>query len=303
MKRKQHCVYTALLGNYEKLNEQPVAKESSIDFICFTNDKDLISSTWKIIQVDPIFPLDFIRSAKTIKICPHRFLPNFDTSLYIDNSVTLKVVPEQIFEDLMDEDYDIVCMKHSFRETVLDEFEEILRLQYDNQNIILEQLNAYSLINPKIFSQKPYWGGFLIRKHNKNIVIDAMEDWLAQVMRYSRRDQLSLNYIINKYLLNIKELTLDNYSTIYHQWPTSSRYGQPSIKLDLISSIENNIRTISLESKLKLLSAQIVERDSTIQSLTAQLFQANSEISRYLLSKSWRITRPMRKLARLLRGK
>ncbi|MEI9906549.1 MAG: hypothetical protein WDO06_00345 [Actinomycetota bacterium] len=34
---KVKCVYTALLGGYETLVEQPKALESSIDFICLTD--------------------------------------------------------------------------------------------------------------------------------------------------------------------------------------------------------------------------------------------------------------------------
>jgi hypothetical protein len=37
--------------------------------------------------------------------------------------------------------------------------------------------------------------------------------------------------------------------------------------------------------------------------MTAQLNQANSEILKYALSKSWCITRPLRKFAQFTRGK
>jgi len=300
---KPFCVYTTVFGNYEKLNEQLVANESRIDFICFTDDEHLTSSTWKIVHVNPVFPLDFTRSARTIKICPHRFLPNYDTSLYIDNSVTLKVVPEKIFKDVMDQNYDLICMRHSFRETVLEEFEEVLRLRYDKQDIVLEQLNAYNLINPEILSQKPYWCGFLARKHNKKIVEDSMEDWLAQVMRYSRRDQLSINYIISKYGLNIKELHLDNHSTIYHQWPTSTRYGQPSITMDLRSATDSNMSASSDEKYPSIfsenlydserpLSAQLADRDQTIHTLIAKILergQSEQVLSVQVLEKEQKI--------------
>jgi len=291
------------MGNYEKLNEQSVANESIIDFICFTDDKYLTSSTWKIVHVDPILPLDFTRSARTIKICPHRFLPNYNTSLYIDNSVTLKVIPEKIFEDLIDEDYDLICMRHSYRETVLDEFEEVLRLRYDKEDIILEQLNAYNLIAPEVLSQKPYWSGFLVRKHNKKIVKVSMDDWLAQVMRYSRRDQLSMNYIICKYALNVKELAHDNFSTNYHQWPTSTRYGQPSITSDLISSTDSHISARSLEINGSILSedlhdseeplsTQIANRDQTIHTLITKIVehvQSVQALSAQVLEKEQKI--------------
>jgi len=61
------CVYTALIGNYEKLNEQPVARQSGIPFICLTDDPKLSSETWRIVQVSPLFRADPVRSQRLLK--------------------------------------------------------------------------------------------------------------------------------------------------------------------------------------------------------------------------------------------
>jgi len=365
MKNKQFCVYTSLFGKYEKLNEQNVAIDSNIDFICFTDDENIESKTWKLKKVQPIFPYDNIRSSRTIKICPHRYLEEYDVSLYIDNSVKLKVVPETIFNEQFTLNDQIISIKHSFRETVLDEFEEVIKLQYDKPNVIIEQLNAYSLIDPNMFSETPYWTGFLIRSHNNLKLITAMEDWLSQVLRYSRRDQLSFNYIIRKYDLPIKKLNFDNAESIYHKWPTSTRYGTPSIKSQIFTSLENNLRLKVLENKIQqleetieemelliqereknvqTLSSQLDEKDQTIQSLNAQLAdkdqaiqslnaqltdkdqsiqslnaqldkkeqsiqslntqlaESQNEVLYYALSKSWIVTRPLRKIGKFFKN-
>src|SRR5512140_918067 len=96
----ERCVYTVLLGDYEELNEQPVAAKSQIDFLCFTDNRQIASRTWKIVYVDPVFPLDPSRSSRLYKICAHRFLKDYAASLYIDNTVILKQPPEKIFADL-----------------------------------------------------------------------------------------------------------------------------------------------------------------------------------------------------------
>jgi len=332
------CVYTALIGDYEQLNEQHVAKSSNIDFICFTDNRNITSKTWNIEYINPIFPLDNIRSAREIKIATHRYLPKYQTSLYIDNSVTLKTTPEEIFNDLLTNHFDFYFITHSFRETVLDEFEEVLRINYDQQNTILEQLNAYSIIDPELFKQKPYWSGFLIRKHNKKEVINAMEDWLAQVLRYSRRDQLSLNYIIRKQNIKIKEFAFDNRSSKYHRWPTSTRYGKPSVEFSLNSIIENNLRAESLSKKLSLVVEHVEELEIELANLESanqalqteldtqhrkyeidltnlesanqalqteldtQLNNCEEEILFYALSKSWIVTRPLRKIGKFFKN-
>jgi hypothetical protein len=71
--------------------------------------------------VEPLFPLDPIRSQRAIKIRPHEYLPDFERSLYVDNSVLLKAEPERILERCGGTSV-FWLPKHSFRETVLAEF-------------------------------------------------------------------------------------------------------------------------------------------------------------------------------------
>jgi hypothetical protein len=75
------CVYTALIGGYEVLNEQPIAATSSLPFICLTDDPELRSETWQIRRVEPLFGLDSIRSQREFKLRPHVHLPDFNCSI------------------------------------------------------------------------------------------------------------------------------------------------------------------------------------------------------------------------------
>ena len=338
---EKRCVYTTLFGDYELINEQEVAKESDIDFLCYTDNPDLQSDTWKILYTEPIFPLDPIRNSRFVKICTHRYLPDYDSSLYIDNSVKLLVKPEIIFNDLLYPEVSFVLMKHSFRDTVLDEFNEVNRLKYEFLDRLLEQLNDYNLVYPNILMKKPYWTGFLIRRHNNSLLNKAMEDWFFQILRYSRRDQLSLNYIVENYNLNVSSLDMDNHLSIYHKWPTSNRLklnivpdtgikGVYPSALDLSKeTLEVNRHQKMIESQLLLfnqkilslttqlaerdqtiqsLTTQLAERDQTIQSLTTQLAERdqtiqslNYVIQTYEMSNSWKITRPLRQLGKFLK--
>ena len=121
------CVYTALFGRYEDLLAQPIAAESELDFICFTDDPELSSDSWRIELVEPPLRSDPARSSRYPKICAHRFLDGYDTSLYIDNSVLLTRAPEEIVEMLLpDRGAAFGAAAHSFRETVEDEFVAVM---------------------------------------------------------------------------------------------------------------------------------------------------------------------------------
>lgn len=74
------CVFTTLIGQYENLNEQAVASQSAIRFICLTDDPNLRSETWQIKQVVPALAMDPIRSQRDLKICAHIHSPDFDYS-------------------------------------------------------------------------------------------------------------------------------------------------------------------------------------------------------------------------------
>lgn len=57
------------------------------------------------------------------------------------------------------------------------------------------------------------------------------------------------------------------------------------------------------EQTIRSMAAQITEREQTIQSLTNKLAQSQEEVLFYAQSKSWKITRPLRRITRLLKGK
>jgi hypothetical protein len=283
------CVYTVLMGDYEHLNEQPTYKDSKTDFICFTDDRNLTSESWKFIYIDPVFPFDFARSSRIPKICPHRFLKEYDVSLYIDNSVILRKAPEAIYIELFEgKNVDFVCFKHSYRETVLDEFIEVAHMQYDDLNTVLEQLNAYHLTDPQVLYEKPLKGAFLLRKHHNQRVVDTMEEWLAHVLRYSRRDQLSLNYAIRKVKPRINALETDFFNSEYFQWPVSSGRDQ-----------KKYMRSAFLST---VLMDRISQKEQSIQSLTLQVEELEETVRLLMGSKSWRLTRPLRELAAKVRA-
>lgn len=213
------CVYSVLIGDYEGINEQPITSKSNVPFIMFTDRRDLVSKTWNNKCIEPMFPLDSVRSQRKIKLQPHLYLEEFDVSLYIDNSVVLKTPPEIIINRFLSESFDLVAFKHSFRETLLDEFKVVIEQSLDNPHRILKQLNDYRITDAELLEQKPIWSGLLIRRHNKKHMMSFSDIWCSHVMRYSRRDQLSINYAIKHSKVNVSLVDLDNHKTDFHRWP------------------------------------------------------------------------------------
>lgn len=217
------CVYTCLLNGYEELNEQPVASASSLDFICFTDDPDLASDSWSFRTVKPVFAADSARSQRRVKICTHRVLAEYDVSLYIDNSVILEQPPEALIDALLPADSTLALFAHSARETVRDEFSEVVKLGLDAESVCREQRRHYESSDPGSLDERPLWSGVLLRRHNDPRVIEAMETWYAHVLRYSRRDQLSIWCALRSAGVIPYVHALSNTESPYHRWPVALR--------------------------------------------------------------------------------
>lgn len=297
----QICVYTCLVGNSEALNEQPTAAQSRLPFICFTDNPGLRSETWQVRVVPRLFAMDPVRSQRQIKILPHKYLPEFDASLYIDNSVLLRQPPEALVEKYFPAS-GFCILEHSYRATVDDEFIEVARLGLDDQNRIFEQREHYKIKYPEILSEKPYWGAILLRDHRNPAVAKMLELWFAHVQRYSRRDQLSVNLAFRLAGLSPDVLRYDNFESEYHSWPHKKNGGQ-------MESVEQIPREeFTFDERLQALEIDLLSEKKKVEALNASLMRLdrNAADTRHqnealLASTSWRLTAPMRALSRLLR--
>jgi len=217
----RRAVYTALLGDYEDISEQPIARETDVPFICLTDRDDLLSDTWTFVLAELPFPFDLVRSQRDFKIRGHRVLDEYDETLYIDNSVQLHETPDVILDEWL-ADADFAVSEHSFRERVIDEFDEIVRLNYDDAGRVNEQLLHYAEAYPDVLHERPYWNGMLARRSTA-AVAETMRIWFDHVLRYSRRDQLSANVAFSLGPAGVHSIAENNNRSSWHRWPVDVR--------------------------------------------------------------------------------
>jgi hypothetical protein len=280
----RRCVFTVLTGFYEPLNEQPAARDSRLPFICFTDDPAVASETWEVRRFTPIFPGDAIRSARTIKILPFAQLPEFDQSLYIDNSVLLTSPPEDLFA-AADLSPGLCLPLHSFHASLLDEFAAVARDQLDDPARIAGQLAEYMEHHAALLTAPLFWTGMMLRDHRHERMRAAMADWLARVYLYSRRDQLSAPLALHRNGLVPADLAIDNHESPFHRWPQ-------------LSGRRAAARLWERQDAATALRACEVEREICRQ----RLQRLEYEHVVLLQSTSWRALAPLRAVMRRLRG-
>jgi FkbM family methyltransferase len=331
LQNEKTCVYTCLIGDYEELTEQATAACSKVPFICLTDNPHLESQSWSVRYVKPVFPADPVRSQRHMKILPHLYLADYQRSLYIDNTVQLTKPPEE-FLDRYQGDADFALPHHSFRESILDEFIEVARGNYDEPARIMEQLNHYLLDATDVLAQKPFFSGILMRRHGSEAVRTMLETWASHVMRYSRRDQLSFNIALRMTGFIPKVLAIDTFRSDFHIWPVSvgrernkgNRDAAKSMmplaarvrELELTLKEQRNSLYESQKYRLEVQSREAI-RDKEVTELQKKLSEFQNKVSELQAeirqeerntlriraerdsitsSLSWKVTSPLRKL-------
>lgn len=219
------AIYTSIFGGYDELydNQYPI---EGVDYICFT-DSNIKSNTWKIIKSTPIYT-DPNRNAKKYKILPHRYLPEYDYSIWIDGN--LRVIsdirplcsgnPHKVYDHMKVVDkrnciYEEAAFILNAGERNYKERPDRGMLCWkDNPSLIKKQINKY------ISEGYPRDNGLatnpiLVRNHNNSEVIKNMEDWWEEIKYFSKRDQLSFNYIAWKNKYNFSYLEGDSRNNKY----------------------------------------------------------------------------------------
>lgn len=211
---KRRVVYTCLFGYSEPFADYDY-DDRNVDYVCFTDDPDLTSSIWTIVHVDnPL--LDRARLSKRFKALAHLVLPQYESSIYLDNTIRLKQPPSRLFE--MFGGHEMAMLWHPQRDCVYDEAREVLALGYDKPDIVNAQMDFYRRLGyPEHNGLNK--AGFLMRRHASEAVARTCLEWHGQVLRHSLRDQLSWNVCAWMTGLSFHTIKKDFYDNDLLSWP------------------------------------------------------------------------------------
>jgi len=228
---KQLAIYTAIFGSYDDLIE-PEFIPDNCEFICFTDNKNLKSSTWNVIYQPTIYSIAN-RNAKKFKVLPHRYLKKYKYSIWIDGNMLVRGDVNEIINSTL-VDSNVAFFSHAnnvldSRSCAYQEAQYILDIGQknyerkphrgilawkDNPEVIVAQMEKYIAAG---FPQghELITGMVIARKHNEADSIKVMEDWWTEIKYHSKRDQLSFNYCAWKNNLNLSYIPGDSRDNKY----------------------------------------------------------------------------------------
>lgn len=197
MQEPRIAVYTCLINDYDEVIEHKYVSEQW-DLFVLTDNTNKNYGRAKCLDIKEYLPseiTDFTRQNRFCKLHPHLIFPDYRYSIYYDANTFFVSDISEVVDSLPK-----TRMAVASRLFIDDIYEESLRLinaKRDNAEVISEQMKQYWLQGmPSHFGQ--YWNYVLVREHNNPICVNLMEEWWNEMEKYSKRDQLSLPYIIWK---------------------------------------------------------------------------------------------------------
>lgn len=198
-------VYTAIQGDYDELND-PLFTDPDITYVCFTDNKNMKSNIWNIEYTGTV--PDNALGIRKYKVLPHLYFKDFNTSIWVDGNLLIKKDLRQ-FAKIYGKGSDFLCFPHEQRRCIYDEGIEVMRIHKAPKSITIQQM-AYYLQEHYPEDNGLLWCGFMIRNHNNPKIIKIMQEWWEQINRFSKRDQISLPYVLykNHYHYDLCDLNL-----------------------------------------------------------------------------------------------
>ena len=295
IKDNELVVYTAFTGGYDSLKE-PEFVDDNTRYVCFTQNPDLTSKTWEIIQMEPS-TLDDNRIAKQYKIFPNKYFPDNEYSFWIDGSFKLVgSIREYVYKYI---NSSMLTVVHPERDCIFDEALSSIQFPRYSNYTISKQVEKYRNEGMPLHYGLPSLGA-IFRKHNDPEIVSLMEQWWKEIINYTNQDQLSFTYLMWKN--NFHPSVASEYIWINDYWTKVDDYHH-EVELDdyitsrnLIRSLEGNIneKNTLTKEEINLLFNDIDALRDEAEALNQVRNHWDREINGIRDSTSWKLTSKLR---------
>ena len=216
------AVVSAIVGGYDA-PLLPAYVENEMDYIIFSDQK---VPDFGIFDVRPLpyVDIDKTRSARYVKTHLTRILGGYDVIIWLDGCIMPVAPLLPAIQDFVSSGCEFAAMLHPFRASPYEEMRMCIAIGKDDVPIIQRQREHYRsqgykshcLIESNVF--------FVDARSEK--VTEMLDLWWEQIRRFSRRDQLSLNYCLDKTGVKWKEMAPRGISARNHPNLVIFEHGQ-----------------------------------------------------------------------------
>lgn len=210
--KKEAVVYTCITNGYDDITKiaVPTFVNYKWDYVCFTDTLEHINServgVWKIRPL-AFAELDGTRNNRWHKFHPEVLFPDCSESIYIDANVD--VLTGWIFEEALRRDARLMLPLHPSRKCIFQEYKAIMaQFMDDPQRLLSERRLIARSGMPRNYGMTE--NNVIYRKHNDPLIREMMSECWDMLVRYSKRDQLCLSWILWKQGIRVDDIAFPN---------------------------------------------------------------------------------------------
>jgi hypothetical protein len=193
----KYVIYTCVFDDYDWIFP-PLVKEENISYIIMTDDPELRVFGWETRLVDS----SPFRNPKTANLhyraLSHKYLGDFDYSLYVDGNVRLIGKTSEFFTKFRNSGSPLGLFRHPIRYSVKEEAESCLMTGKVFEPDRLQTELAYQANEGFPDNIGLIETTIILKNHRHELLVDAMHLWWANFELFGTRDQIGLPYVIWK---------------------------------------------------------------------------------------------------------
>ncbi|WP_417605061.1 hypothetical protein [Primorskyibacter flagellatus] len=188
-------VYSCYFGKPEDINTASMGDGAGYRRVMVSDDPDLSLPSAEILH-DDLLPLNPVHASRRAKLMPHKYFPQADWCIYVDNRVTLNVSPATLIRHAQaqfespDQTIKRMAFRHGVRRTAFEELDHLYAIgrisqpDWERTNQLFETMGVTGddlTMNP-----------VLVQRMGDGATDSFNERWYEVFLTLPARDQLAL---------------------------------------------------------------------------------------------------------------
>lgn len=183
-------IYTAVFGDRDDL--KPIKKQNGFDYFVFTDNPSLKDPVFKTKIIKPV-DHDPCRNARFVKINPHLVLAGYEYWIWLDANIAAEGVNFDLLLQQYLNNHDLALHKHPIRKCIYDEGSACREKGFDLPDKINAQVEKYR--DEGYLDNNGLCSTSILYRRNTSRMNSFNDLWWKELLAFSRRDQLSFNYV------------------------------------------------------------------------------------------------------------
>jgi len=183
------CVYTAVYGGYDVILP-PRTVEQGVDYICFSESDANVPRPWQHRTLELPFSATAADSNRYAKMNPHRVLPGYAQTVYVDGNIEVLGGVIGLMADFVQSGASLGLYLHPVRDCVHAELATCAALGYVSASQVWNLLGRYRKAG--IAVDAGLFEAMVLLRSRTPELDSAMEQWWGEWRAGIKRDQVTL---------------------------------------------------------------------------------------------------------------